>query len=177
MMRWFPVSLRSLRSAVWICPLTILGAPASAHGLTLPVASSSTPPAADLLNNESRVWRLLNPANAAAADAQSAAPWGHSARPESGDGAGKAPDPGPLTPPNAPDPRPPLPTDGVQPSGEGCGASRPTGGDGPNVFGIFALPPNLEPASVGRLTGERMVLDLPKHAASVFRPPRPAAAS
>jgi hypothetical protein len=98
-----------------------------------------------------------------------------------GQGSGPATDPDrsalpdslPLPGRESPDPWSHWPDQGAQQGGANmAGSSRPTGGDGPTPMGLSVAPVNISLTTTGRLPPERMVLDLPKHTSSVFRPPR-----
>jgi hypothetical protein len=180
-MRRFKVNERILRLVLGAGLIAVLAQPAPVRALTLPVVAVPCCPnaAVDDSNDEPRVWRLLNPVGAFT-DA-GAPSWGgsvtrfgdNSHEPSSGIVAVET-DSAPTDPIDPRDPRPDPPADDFQPSSSGgCGAPRLSGGLGANLAGLFAVAPGLEPAAVVRLPAAQTLFDLPKHAGSVFRPPRP----
>jgi hypothetical protein len=184
-MRRFRASAFGLSWPVGVCLAAFLGLPASAHALTLPV----TPPADSLclsprttaLEDGPSLWHLLNPSSLLREDEAdwppaSSAPPMHASEdsgPVTDSGRDALPDSLPSPRPGLPDPLSHWPDQGAQQGGANwSGSSRPTGGDGPTQMGLSVAPVNISLTSTGRLPPERMVLDLPKHTSSVFRPPR-----
>jgi hypothetical protein len=182
-MRQFRASAFGLSWPAWVCLAAFLGLPASARALTLPVA-----PRADSLGLSLRtgtledgpsVWRLLNPSSPLREDETDWPPAspvhaGEDSGPATDPGRGDLPDSPPLPGRGAPDPWSHWPEQGAQQGGANWGgSSRPTGGDGPTQMGLSITPMNISLTTTGRLPPERMVLVLPEHASSVFRPPRP----
>lgn len=184
-MRQFRASAFGLSWPIGVCLAAFLWLPASAHALTLPVApqadSRGLSPRTAALEDGPSLWRLLNPSSLLREDeadwppASPACPahTGEDSGPITDSGRDGLPDSLPLPAPRAPDPWSHWPEQGAQQGGTNwSGSPRPTGGDGPTQMGLSVAPVNVSLTITGRLPPERMVLDLPKHASSVFRPPR-----
>jgi hypothetical protein len=154
------------------CLAVALTLPGPARALTLPVAARGSTAG---LKDGPRVWALLN-RNAPGPDDDADWPPPRPAVPGGGMGAedrGGLPPNDPSPRPEGPNPGPRTPGPGLLPAGAAGGGARPSGGDAPTAAGLPADPPDLGSPAAGRLAAERAVLDLPEHATSIFRPPRP----